>query len=71
MSFSEVLDELPKLSIAERQRVVQRALELDDSELSSGDEALVEQRLAEHRANPASAISLEQMKERVRSRFAE
>jgi hypothetical protein len=37
MSLSEVLGELPKLTVAERQRIVQRALQLDDSELSPED----------------------------------
>ena len=70
MSFAEVLDELPALSLAERQLLVRRALELDEAGLSAEDEALVEQRLAEHRANPDSAVPLDEMKARLRSRFA-
>jgi putative addiction module component (TIGR02574 family) len=67
MSFSEVLAELPALTIAERQAVICRALELDDVGLSIEEEALVERRLAEHRKNPTSALGLEEMKERLRS----
>ena len=70
MSFAEVLDELPALSLAERQLLVRRALELDEAGLSAEDEALVEQRLADHRANPDSAVLLDEMKSRLRSRFA-
>ena len=70
MSFAEVLDELPALSLAERQLLVRRALELDEAGLSAEDEALVEQRLSEHRANPDSAVPLDEMKSRLRSRFA-
>ena len=70
MSFAEVLDELPALSLAERQLLVRRALELDEAGLSAEDEALVEQRLAEHRANPDSAVPLDEMKARLRSHFA-
>ena len=69
MSFTEVLQELPGLTIAERQLLVRRALELDESGLSAEDEALVERRMAEHRANPESSVPLAMMKDRLRTRF--
>ena len=70
MSFNEVVAELPSLTLAERQQLVLRALELDDAEIPSGDLAIAEQRLAEGRANPATAVSLDEMKTRLRTRFA-
>jgi hypothetical protein len=69
MSFSDVLAGLPALSVAERQLLVRRALELDEPTLSTDDVALVEERLADHRCDPASALSLAEMKARVRARF--
>jgi len=69
MSFTEVLHELPKLTVSERQLLIRRALELDDPALSTEDEALVESRLAEHRRNPGSAVPLDEMKARLRGRF--
>jgi hypothetical protein len=63
-----VLAELPALSIAERQALIRRALELDDSGLSAEDLELVEKRLSEHAKDPGSAVSLEEMQRRVRSR---
>lgn len=69
MSFNEVLAELPSLSVDQRQLLVRRALELDDAALSAEDEALVEERLAEHRRNPHSSVSLDEMNARLRSRF--
>ena len=69
MSFSEMLAELPALSVAERQLLVRRALDLDEPALSAEDEALVEQRLAEHQRNPESAVPLDDMKARLRGRF--
>lgn len=69
MSFSDVLAELPALSLGERQMVIRRALELDDSVLSQEDEALVEERLAAYRANPEQAVNLAEMKDRIRKRF--
>ena len=68
MSFNEVLLELPALTLEQRQLLIHRALELDDSPLSHSDESLVESRLAALRDAPASAVSLEEMKARLRSR---
>ena len=65
-----MLAELPALSVAERQAVIRRALELDDPGLSSEDELLVERRLADHRRDPKSALSLDDMKARLRGRDA-
>ena len=70
VSFTQVLAELPSLSVSERQLLIRRALELDQTELSPEDEALVTKRLAEHHRNPQSAISLDEMKSRLRSRFS-
>jgi putative addiction module component (TIGR02574 family) len=70
MSFAEVLHELPTLTFSERQLLVRRAVELDEAPLSPADEALVEQRLADHRQNPATAVPLDEMKARLRSQFS-
>lgn len=69
MSITEVLHELPALTVSERQLLVRRAVELDEPALSPGDEALVEERLADHRRNPGSAVSLEEMNARLRGRL--
>ena len=69
MSFAEVLQELPTLTLTERQLLIRRALDLDDPALSPADEALVEKRLAANCENPASAVPLETMKSRLRSQF--
>lgn len=69
MTFTDVLKELPALSVSERQLLVRRALELDDAGLSSEDENLVERRLADHRQNPDSAVPLDEMKSRLRARL--
>ena len=53
MNFNEVIAELPRLTFEERQILIRRALELDDSPLSVADEALVEERLAAHHDDPA------------------
>ena len=69
MSFKEVLAELPSLTVGQRQVLVRRAVELDDQELAPEDEVVVEQRLADHRRDPKSAVPLKEMERRLRSRL--
>jgi len=68
MSFNEVIAELPRLTFEQRQILIREALELDNPPLSAADEALIDERLAAHRANPESSISLDELKDRLRSR---
>ena len=68
MSLNEVLLELPALSFEQRQLLIRRTLELDDAPLSPGDESLVDSRLAALRDTPGSAVSLDEMKNRLRTR---
>jgi uncharacterized protein Smg (DUF494 family) len=68
MSFNEVLQELSALTVEERQLLIRRAVELDNAPLSPADESLVESRLAVLRETPGSAVSLDEMKRRLRSR---
>jgi Arc/MetJ-type ribon-helix-helix transcriptional regulator len=70
MSFTEVMAELPSLSLAERHLLIRRALELDETELSDDEVTLVDERLAGHHQNPSSSLSLEEMKARVQRRLA-
>jgi hypothetical protein len=68
MSFAEVLQELPALTVQQRQILIRRALELEEPPMSGAEEALVESRLADHQHNPASSVPLDEMKHRLRSR---
>lgn len=69
MSLAEILEELPAFTVAERQLIVLRALELDDPGLAPDDEELIVSRLEDHRQNPLSVISLEEIKASLRSEF--
>lgn len=71
MSFNEVLAELPALTVEERQMLVRRALELDESPLSPADEAEIERRQAAQRLDPASALSREEIQSRIRKRLVD
>ncbi len=67
MSFNEVLLQLPALTLEQRQLLIRRALGLDDALLSPGDESLVDSRLEALRDAPGSAVSLDEMKSRLRA----
>lgn len=69
MSLAQVMEELPRFTVAERQELLRNVLELDDEGLSDPELALVEQRLAAYQADPARAVAAETMAERIRARF--
>ncbi len=75
MSFQEVLAELPKLTFEQRDLLRIRLAELageewmDDDELTPEEKTLIEERLAEHRRNPAAAISWEVMEAKLKARY--
>ena len=56
MSLSESLAEIPKLSFAERQQLVRRAIEVEDQDVTAEEKAILDQRLADFRQNPKSGI---------------
>jgi putative addiction module component (TIGR02574 family) len=68
MSFAQVLEELPALSVKQRQILILRALELEDGPLSPEEEALVETRLNAHHKDPLSSVPLNEFKKRMRNR---
>ena len=70
MSFTEMLEEIPKLSFAERQEIVRRALEVDDV-LSPEDDALLDARMEDFRQNPDEGVPLENLKQHILGRLRE
>jgi hypothetical protein len=54
MSLIEILAEIPKLSFAERQELVRRAIEVEDDELAPEEKAILAERLEDFRRNPNS-----------------
>lgn len=69
MTFEAVLQGLPRLTFAQRQMLIGRAIELDEALADGADSEAAEKRLRELRKNPALAVSLEKMEARVRRRF--
>ena len=76
MSKAEILQELPKLTKEERKEIRLKLAELDpdewideDDPLTDEEKKMVDARLAEHEANPESAISLEEFNARIQKKF--
>jgi putative addiction module component (TIGR02574 family) len=75
MSLAEILDEIPRLTPVERQRVAEKIFELEGDWIEGGDELspeekhLLESRLAGHDRDPASAVPWEEVKARLQARF--
>ena len=69
MSLTEILADIPKLSFAERQELVRRAIEIEDQDLTAAEKAILDRRLADFRQNPNSGIPAEQVKDEVLRRL--
>ena len=65
MSLTEILAEIPRLSFAERQELIRRAIEVEDEELTPEEKAILERRLEDFRRNPNSGVPAEQLKGEV------
>ena len=69
MSLTEILDEIPKLSFAERQELVRRAIEVEDADLAPEEKALLDERLNNFRRNPNSGVPADQLKAEISRRL--
>ena len=72
MSFTELLAQIPALSVQQRREILERIIELDagdwldlDDPLSQRDKKIVSDRLALHDADPSTAVPWEQLRERL------
>lgn len=77
MSKTEILEQLPKLTKAERFEIRLKLAELDgdgwlddDDPLSDEEKALLEARLADIALHPEESIPWEEVKRRLEERFA-
>jgi putative addiction module component (TIGR02574 family) len=69
MSLTEILEEIPKLSFAERQELVRCAIEVEDGELTTEEKATLAKRIEDFRRNPNSGTPAEQLKGEVLPRL--
>lgn len=68
MSLNEILEAIPKLSFAERQQLVRRAIEADE-DLTPQEEAILEGRLQDFRADPQDGVPAKSLKRAVIQRL--
>jgi putative addiction module component (TIGR02574 family) len=78
MSKTEILEELPRLTPAERHEILVRLTELDsdlwldhDDPLTPEDKALIEARMDAHEREPETVIPWDDFKANLRRRIAE
>ena len=76
MSKAEILTELPKLTLAERDEIRLKLAELDgqewldaDDPLTDADKALIESRIEAHDKNPETAIPWQQFDAQLKRRL--
>lgn len=62
MSLTEILAEIPKLSFAERQELVRRAIAVEDGDITPEEDAILDERLADFRRDPNAGIPAEDLK---------
>ncbi len=65
MSLTEILAEIPKLSFAERQELVRRAIEVEDADVTPEEKAILDERLDDFRRNPNSGVPADQLKAEI------
>jgi len=69
MSFTQVLEELPRFTASQRQELLKNVLELDEQGLSPEELVMVEARLSAYVADPSRAIPASEMETKLRSRL--
>ena len=69
MSKSEILEEITKLTPAERDEIRNKLDELDEDTLTPDEWALIDKRIAEHDSNPESAVPWDKFKARLDQKF--
>ncbi len=62
MGLTEILAEIPKLSFAERQELVRRAIAVEDDELTPEENAILDQRLEDFQRDPTTGAPAEDLK---------
>jgi putative addiction module component (TIGR02574 family) len=78
MSKAEILEELAKLTPAEREEIRLKLAELDgndwldeDDPLTDSEKALIEARIEAHEKNPGAAIPWDEFEARLKRRLGE
>lgn len=66
MSKAEILEELPKLTRAERQEIAARIQEIESDELTKEETRILDRELEEFERNPDAGSTWEEVDARIR-----
>lgn len=69
MSFAKIIEEIRKLSFAKRQELIRIAM--DNTELTSEENAILDGRMEDFSQNPEAGIPLEEVKDRILKHLAD
>jgi putative addiction module component (TIGR02574 family) len=69
MSKAEILEEITKLTPAERDEIRHKLDDLDEEVLTPEEWAVIDNRIAEHDSNPESALHWNEFKARLDQKF--
>ncbi|MEI8310501.1 MAG: hypothetical protein WCH98_07090 [Verrucomicrobiota bacterium] len=74
MSTTEILNDLPKLTLKDREEIRHKLAKIDgdgwiDDQLSASDKALLQTRIAEHEQHPETAIPWEVFGTKLKQRL--
>ena len=64
-----MLEEIPRLSFAQRQELIRHAIAVDESELTEEESAILDTRMEDFRLHPEAGIPLEQLKSHLKERL--
>ena len=67
MSKAEILNELSKLTPAERQEIAIRIQEIGGDELTEAEKQILDRELADYERNPDAGLSWAEVEARIRS----
>ena len=68
MSKVEILDELPRLTPAERQEIASRIQEIGDAGLTDVERQILDRELADYERNPDAGSAWGEVEARIRGR---
>ncbi len=66
MSKIEILEELSKLTPADRREIAAKLRELENGEFTGEEKALLDRELAEYEANPEAGSTWDEVEARIR-----
>lgn len=65
VSFAELLEEIPRLTFAQREELIRCAVALDEGGLTAEEGALLDARMEDFCQNPEAGVTIQQLREHI------